>query len=76
MELSNLLSYCKVSPKSARFNESENNNSNVIDIIKYVELKNKELLLLKEEYEKIIVGYRKLVFKISYTNNNELYYTI
>ena len=76
MELSNLLSYCKVSPKSSSFNESENNNSNVIDIIKNLELKNKELSLLKEKYQKIIVGYRKCVFKLSNTNNNELYYII
>ena len=34
MELSNLLSYCKVSPKPSSFNESENNISNVIDIMK------------------------------------------
>ena len=52
MELSNLLSYCKVSPKSSSFNESENNNSNVIDIMKILELKNKELSLVKEKYEK------------------------
>ena len=38
MELSNLLSSCKVSPKSSSFNESENNNSNVIDTIKYLVL--------------------------------------
>ena len=37
MELSIGLSYCKVSPKSFSFNESENNNSNVIDIIKQLE---------------------------------------
>ena len=50
MELSTLLSCCKVSPKSSSFNESANNNSNVIDIIKNLELKNKELLLLLLKY--------------------------
>ena len=49
MELSNLLSYCKVSPKSSSFNESENNNSNVIDIIKNLELKKQRSMIIKRK---------------------------
>ena len=76
MELSNLLSYCKASPTSSSLNESDNDNSNVIDIREILKLKKQRIIIIKRKYEKMIAGYRKFVFDISNTNNNELYYII